>query len=263
MKKKLQQLGVLVLSAFIFYCLIAALKWGLGVPHYVLPHLKDVFQAFVKERQLLIHAACVTGVQSLIGFLLAGGIGFLIASILAYYNWMKQLVYPWVMVLQMIPIAVLAPLVVLWVGPGMRGICCISFLISFFPIVVNTTFGMLSIKESMVELFQSLGASRYQTLVHLKIPNSLPYFLQGLKIAGTLAPIGAITGDVFLGSSTGGGGGLGFLVVTYYAQMKIPALYAVVLATCILGFSFMILVYGVSWKLLYPWHESWRKNKSL
>ncbi len=227
-----------------------------------MPQLGDIIKAFLKEKNRLLHGIYVTGIQSLIGFLLAAAIGFLISSMFAYWSWIRKLVYPWVLVLQLIPIVVLAPLIVLWVGPGVKGVCCISFLISFFPIVANTTFGMLSVKEPMLDLFKSLGASRWQTLLYLRIPDSLPYFLQGLRISGTLAPIGAITGDIFLGSSAGQGGGLGFLVVSYYAQMKIPALYATVFTTCILGFTFIGFVYFLNRKLLYPWHESWQKNKS-
>ena len=102
--------------------------------------------------------------------------------------------------LQMTPVIILAPIFVLWLGQGLPRIVAITFMICFFPVVANTTMGFISADRNHRELFAVCGATRWQELRHLRIPAAMPYFLTGVKIAGTLAPIGAITGDFLAGT---------------------------------------------------------------
>jgi NitT/TauT family transport system permease protein len=159
-------------------------------------------------------------------------------------------------VLQMTPVVVLAPIFVLWLGQGLPSITAITFMIGFFPVVANTTMGLISTDPNLINLFKMCNASRFQEIFLLRVPYSMPYFLTGLKIAGTLAPIGAITGDVFAGSATSGGGGIGFMTIVYNSQLKIDALYATAFTACILGFIFVGAVNLLHWYLLKNWHES-------
>jgi NitT/TauT family transport system permease protein len=95
-----------------------------------------------------------------------------------------------------------------------------------------------------------------QEVFLLRVPAALPYFFTGLRIAATLATIGAIVGDVYTGNSAGGQGGLGFLTIIYSAQFEIAALFATAAVSCLLGFVFVAGVVSVSWLALHKWHDS-------
>ena len=194
------------------------------------------------------------------GFLAAALAGLAIALVLGGARWLRSGLYPWLLVVQMTPVIVVAPIIVLWAGPGLPGIIMVTFLISFFPIVVNTTQGLLSAEASMVDLFRMYGASRWQELQMLRLPSAMPYFLAGLRIAATLAPIGAIFGEYLVGNASGGTGGLGFLVYVYNTQIKIPALFATALISCLLGFIFVAAVSWLNWALLHHWHDSFERH---
>ncbi|MFI5381651.1 MAG: ABC transporter permease, partial [Tepidisphaerales bacterium] len=167
---------------------------------------------------------------------------------------------PWLLVLQMTPVIVLTPLIVLWAGTGRPGIITVTFLISFFPIVVNMTQGLRSVDTNLVDLFRMSNATRLQELWLLRVPAAMPYFLAGLRIAATLAPIGAIFGEYLVGNSAGGSGGLGFLVYSYNTQIKIPALFATALTSCLLGFAFVAAVSWLNWAVLHHWHDSFERE---
>jgi NitT/TauT family transport system permease protein len=173
--------------------------------------------------------------------------------------WVKHSLYPWVLVLQMTPVVVLAPIFVLWIGQGLPSITAITFMIGFFPVVANTTMGLISTDRNLIDLFEMSNATKSQEILYLRVPYAMPYFLTGMKIAGTLAPIGAISGDLFAGSSQGGVGGIGFMVILYNSQLKIPELFATAFVACFLGFLFVGAVNWLHWFLLKDWHDSSRK----
>ena len=172
----------------------------------------------------------------------------------------KQLSLFYLMILQMTPIIIFAPILILWVGPGLNSVVIITFLICFFPLVVNTTQGLISSDRNLVELFKMYRASRWQEIRLLRIPSALPYFFTGLRIAAVLAPIGALVGDYTAGSSAGNGGGLGFQAIIYSSQAKYPALFATAAVTCILGFVFVAIVLSLSWFALHKWHDSYQRT---
>jgi NitT/TauT family transport system permease protein len=168
--------------------------------------------------------------------------------------------YPYLMILQMTPIIIFAPILVLWAGPGLKSVVVITFLICFFPLVVNTTQGLISTDRNLVELFRMYRSSRWQELLRLRMPGALPYFFTGLRIAATLAPIGALVGDYTTGSTSGDGGGLGFQAIIFASQTKFPALFATAAITCVLGFVFVAVVISLSWLALHKWHDSYERS---
>ena len=226
------------------------------IPAYNLPTPLGVLEALVAEWEAIAKATRHTAIEAVVGFLAAVGFGYAIAMGLSLDVRIKAAFYPWVIVLQMIPVVVLAPIFVLWLAPGFPSVVAITFLISFFPIVANTVMGMGSTDRALVDLFRMYNASRIQELFLLRMPYSLPYFLTGLKVAGTLAPIGALTGDMLAGSASSETGGLGFLVIVYKAELKIPALFASAGVSCLVGFVFVAVVNLAHWYFLREWHES-------
>jgi NitT/TauT family transport system permease protein len=164
------------------------------------------------------------------------------------------------MALQMTPIIVVTPILLIWFGSGLVSTILITFLVSFFPLVVNTTQGLISTDEHLVELFRMSKASHWQEILLLRVPAALPYFFTGLRISAILAPIGAVAGDFFAGNSNGGVGGLGFRTVIYSAQLKTPALFATAGVCCLLGFVLVSAVYWLGWLCLHRWHDAYARN---
>ncbi len=230
-----------------------------GLKSWILPTPWEIMQAAWIERIRLFDAVGHTALGALGGFLLAAVIGFSTSLMLGASGLLRASLYPWLLVLQMTPVIVLTPIIMLWAGPGMPGIITITWLISFFPIVANMTQGLLSTDMNHVALFRMCNASRIQEMWLLRVPSAMPYYLAGLRIAATLAPIGAIFGEYMVGNSSGGSGGLGFLVYSYNTQIKIPALFATALTSCLLGFVFVAAVSWLNWALLHKWHDSFER----
>jgi NitT/TauT family transport system permease protein len=226
------------------------------VPAYILPTPHEILAAAWQERRTLGAAALITARGAVLGFLAAVGVGFLLAMALGFSGRIKRSFYPYVLMLQMMPVTILAPIFVLWLGQGLPSIVAITFMISFFPVVANTTMGFISVDRNLQELFLMCKATRGQEIRYLRIPSALPYFLTGVKIAGTLAPIGAIVGDFLAGSASGGVGGIGYMTISYFSQLNIPALFATGLVACLMGFAFVGAVNWLHWHLLHEWHES-------
>jgi len=238
-----------------------AIDYGMSSEQrFLLPTPLEVARAFVTEGPTLLGAALNTGVGALIGFGAAVALSFTLALILSLSPLVRASFYPYLMILQMTPIIVMAPILILWVGPGLRSVVIITFLICFFPMVVNTTQGLISTDRNLVDFFRMCHASRVQQIFLLRVPAALPYFFTGLRIAGTLAPIGAIVGDFYAGNSAGGQGGLGFLAIIYSSRFQMGALFATAAVSCLLGFIFVAGVVALSWLALHKWHDSFSQQ---
>lgn len=223
---------------------------------FLLPSPGQVVDAFKDNADILTRAASNTVKGAALGFGLAIVISFALAIMLSLSSLIRVSLYPYLMILQMTPIIVIAPILVLWIGAGINSVVVITFLISFFPLVVNTTQGLISTDRTLIELFRMYRASRWQETFMLRVPAALPYFFTGLRIAAVLTPIGAVTGDYTAGSSAGDGGGLGFQAIIFSSQAKYPALFATAAVTCAIGFLFTAAVLALSWLALHKWHDS-------
>lgn len=246
--------GALVLGIWyaVHFYLSEDMRFLLPTPGAVLQALHDNFPA-------LARAAWNTTQGALLGFTLALVVSSLLAVLLSLSPLVRTSLYPYLMALQMTPLPVLAPICVIWVGAGLKSVSLLTFVIAFFPLVVNTTQGLISTDRHLVELFRLYRASLWQQLFHLRVPAALPYFFTGLRIAATIAPIGAVVADMNAGSSAGDGGGLGFQAVIYSAQAKYPALFATAFVTCVLGFILNAAVLFLSWLTLHHWHDSYER----
>jgi len=249
-----------LISGVVFLGLWYAVRQLSGLQSWILPTPDEVLSAAWHERSRLVNAAGNTAVGALTGFLLAGGSSFLLALLLGSSRVLRAGLYPWLLVLQMTPVIVVTPIIVLWAGPGLPGIVTITWLISFFPVVASMTQGLVSADQNHVALFRMGNASRWQELLLLRLPGAMPHYLTGLRIAATLAPVGAIFGEYMVGNSSGGTGGLGFLVYSYNTQIKIPALFATAGVSCLLGFVFVAAIAWLNWSVLHRWHDSFERD---
>lgn len=252
--------GLPVASGALFVALWYAVRALSGLQSWILPTPVEIVAAAWQEHDRLLPAVGHTAVGALGGFVLAAGLGFATSLLLGVSRSLRAGLYPWLLVLQMTPVIVLTPIIMLWAGPGLPGIITITWLISYFPIVANMTQGLLSTDRNHVALFRMCNASRVQETMLLRVPAAMPLYLAGLRIAATLAPIGAIFGEYMVGNASGGTGGLGFLVYSYNTQIKIPALFATALTSCLLGFIFVAAVSWLNWAVLHKWHDSFERH---
>jgi len=227
-----------------------------GLPAWLLPVPHEIAVAMWRERAVLGAGAWQTTQSALLGFLAAAGGGLLLAVLMGSTRWLRLSLFPYLLMLQTTPVIVLAPLIILWAGRGMLSIMIVTFLVSFFPVVVNTTHGMVSTDRNLVELFEIWNARRWQRIFLLQLPSAMPFYFAGLRIAAALAPIGAIFGEYVTGTVAGGTGGLGFLVQVYNNRQMRAELIGVGVASCVLGFVFLGVIAGVNWLLLRRWHDS-------
>jgi len=233
-----------------------ALRHVFGVPGFLLPMPDEVAVALVRDRTSILLAALLTARSALLGFFAAALGGLILAMVLSTGRWARRSFSPYLLVLQMTPVIVIAPFIIVWAGRGVQSIVLVTFIVSFFPVVVNTTLGFVSTDRHLVELFDTYGARWWQRLLLLRLPFAMPHYFAGLRIAASLAPIGAIFGEFVTGSMEGGVGGLGFLAY-YYSNRQLPAsLLAVGAVSCVLGFLFLGVIALANWLLLRRWHDS-------
>jgi len=179
------------------------------LPAFILPSPQLVWlralRAFA-DGSLLRHT-WVTLYEVLLGLGLGAFFAFLFGYPLAKSEAAERFLVPYIVASQAIPSVAIAPLLIIWLGPGMLSKVLISALIVFFPVLVNTVVGLRSVEANLRELMRSLKASRWQTFRYLEVPAALPVLLGGLKVGATLSVIGAVVGE-FVGSDRG----LGFLI---------------------------------------------------
>ena len=138
--------------------------------------------------------------------------------------------YPYTILLQTVPILAIAPLILMWMGPGILSVMCVAFIICLAPIIANTTQGLISVDQNLIDLFLMHNASPAQMMWKLRLPNSVPSLFTGIRIASGISVIGAITGELFAGSSRVGVGGLGYSILYASSQLETDYLFALVFA---------------------------------
>jgi NitT/TauT family transport system permease protein len=232
--------------------------WVLHVPPYMLPSPWAVAKAVGARFSSLVSSFVITAEEAAGGLLVSVVIGVAVALIFAQSRWVRRMLYPWTLLLQTVPIVAIAPLILMWFGAGTASVTLIAFIISLAPIIANTTQGLISVDENLVHLFLMHNASAAQILFKLRLPHSVPSLFVGIRIASGIAVIGAITGELYAGSSRVGEGGLGYSILYASSQLQTDYLFALVLAATVLGFGFLFLVMFLEWYFLHNWHESAR-----
>jgi NitT/TauT family transport system permease protein len=236
---------------------IALLAWELvshisRLPAFILPAPEQVairFWQVLADGSLLANTA-VTLAEVLLGLLC----GTLAAAVLGYAvaksRLFERLVAPYLVATQAIPIVAVAPLLVIWFGPGMFSKVLICALIVFFPVLVNIVVGLRAVPEPLYDLMRSLRATPRQILLKLEVPAALPVLLGGLRIGATLSVIGAVVGEL-----VGSDRGLGFVVNTARGQYDTALVFVAVFT--LIGLA--LALYGaVTWleRRLLAWQEN-------
>ena len=196
---------------------------ALNIEPFLVPAPSDVAQSLWRDHALLADNGWVTLKEVLAGFALSVGAGVGFAVALHLSPTLRRAVYPLLVASQTVPIVVVAPILVVWLGFGIGPKLAIIALICFFPITVNTLDGLGSVDPDLVKMMRSLDAGRWQTFRRVEAPTALPYFFSGAKIAVAVAVIGAVFGE-WAGSSAG----LGHLIQEASAQLETARTFAAV-----------------------------------
>lgn len=221
--------------------------WFWQIPNWLLPAPSQIAITAWNWKVSVLHHFVVTLMETLVGFGLAIAIGVPLAVLLVALPRLWRAVDPLLAGLQAVPKNAVAPLFIVWFGAGQISKVAITFLISFFPIVVNTASGMKITDPEMLQLMRSLRATGFQVFSHARFPNALPYFFAACKISITLALIGAVIGE-FVGADSG----LGYLILIASSQLKTDLAFV---AIVILAATGMVLFWavGVIEGLVVPW----------
>jgi NitT/TauT family transport system permease protein len=237
-----------------FTFVLAIVLWegavrAFAVPRFLVPPPSDVLLTAWLERATLAGALLTTAQGAGLGFLLSASVGTSLGLVFSLSRWLERGLYPYALFLQTVPIVAVAPLLVLWFGPGLRAVAVSAFIVSVFPIIANTLAGLRSVDPRLSDLFRLYGASLADTLLKLRLPTAIPSMMTGLKVASGLSVIGAIVGEFVAGFSEGNAG-LGITVLSAYRQLRTDLLFAAVLLASLLGLLLFALVSGLSTLLL-------------
>ena len=221
-----------------------------GVKEFILPSplaaVKSIFQA--KYRWPMNFMATFYEVVG--GFLVSGLVGVILGIAVVWSEWLKRTILPFLVFLNSLPKIAVAPLFMIWFGYGILPNILIVFLISFFPVVINTATGLVAVEEDLLDLVRCLHATKMQKLMKIQLPNSLPYIFSGLKIAATTAVTGAIVGE-FVASDKG----LGSVIIASQTTLATPVIFGSLILITVIGMALFAFV-GVMERVLMPWEKA-------
>ena len=207
-----------------------ALSRGLALPQNIFPPPSAVIWSLYVRLDLLLDHAWLTFSQTVIGFLLSVVVGVLLGWTISKSRILFEALYPVIVVLQVMPKEALAPLLVLWFGAGTLSCMVLAFLIAFFPMVINTIFGVRSLNPAMRDYATSLRCGYWQFFAKVELPWALTSIFAGMKISVTLSVIGIVVAEIVAGRS-----GLGYLLLFASSRLDMAFSLAILLVLAIWG----------------------------
>ena len=213
------------------------------IPAFLVPSPLVMLESLWTHLTPLLLALLFTLKITLISFLLSIVIGAAVAFILVQNRFVETALFPYIVFLQVTPIVAIAPLIIIWVKDATLSLVVCATLMAVFPIISNTTQGLRSVSPGLLSYFRLNHASRWQTLVRLRIPSALPYFFGALRISSGLSLIGAVVAE-FVAGTGGTNTGLAYQILQAGYQLDIPLMFAALLLISLAG----IALFGVmSW----------------
>jgi NitT/TauT family transport system permease protein len=221
-----------------------------NIPTYMLPHVYEIFAEFFRrggQGQLwlgiMVHNAAYTAWEALIGFVLGGAAGLTLAILFARSRLLERGLLPYVIASQTVPILAIAPMIVVWLGTTWVSKAVIAAYLTFFPVTINMLRGFKSVDLDAVALMRSLAATEAQVFGKLRFPAALPYLFTALRISATASVIGAIIGELPVGSRYG----MGVVIINaaQYYNWRPANLWAAILVSASIGIAFYHTVAAV------------------
>jgi NitT/TauT family transport system permease protein len=250
----LKWLAPLVVGA-VFLLLWQGICTAWQVPMYLVPKPTDIARTLATDGPSLLVALGTTLKITVLAFALAVVLGVAAAFLFVQSRLIEASLFPYAILLQVTPVVAVAPLIIIWVKQPTMALVICATLVTLFPIISNTVLGLRSVNPGLVNLFKLNRASRWQTLVRLRIPSALPYFFGGLRISSGLALIGAVVAE-FVAGTGGTGAGLAYEILQAGFQINIPRLFAALALISVTGIALFVSMDWLSKKALGHWHES-------
>lgn len=246
-----------IYSFLLLFLLLFIWEWSAkGMSELVLPAPSVIFDTLVSGlvSGYFTEHIVRTSLEVLLGLVLGSFLGILFGILMGESEFLRKLLFPYVIASQAVPKLALAPLFILWFGFGMTSKVVITTLICFFPLLENTVTAIQYTDPKKLELFRVLGASRRQTLLKLKLPAGLPGIMAGFRVASVLAVVGAVVGE-FIGASEG----LGAMIIASQGMMDTPLMFSVLILLTALGTFLYFLIDFIEKRVLIPYKKE--KNR--
>jgi NitT/TauT family transport system permease protein len=212
-------------SPLILFVVLLALWQGIcslfNIPEFIFPSPLQIGQAMAEFAGPITSAAWQTFWVTMVGFALSIVVGVLLGFLVGSARLVYAAVFPLLVAFNAVPKAAIVPILVVWFGIGIGPGILTAFLISFFPITVNIATGLATLEPELEDVLRVLGAKRWDVLVKVGLPRSLPYFYASLKIAITLAFVGTVLAEMTAGDS-----GIGYLMQTASSQQRLALAFA-------------------------------------
>lgn len=225
------------------------------VPPYILPKPSDIVVRGWADIDRLLYYTWITGVESVLGYLVAIAIALPLGLAIAFSSLLRQTIYPFFVSLEMTPKIAFAPLFISWLGFGLLPKVIIVFLVCFFPIVLNAILAFGSLSEELERFVRASGANAWRTFFKLRLPAAMPQCFVGFKYAAINATVGATIAE-FIGSDQG----LGFYIQIVTGNMRPDLAFAGIFLLTLLGLALFGAVTLVE-RWVIPWHISQRRNR--
>lgn len=254
-RPQVQRVVYPLLVGLFLLALWQGLVTGLELPPYLVPSPGLMFKTLIQDWATLGLALWVTLKITLFAFALAVGVGVLISFLFVQSRLIETALFPYAVLLQVTPIVAVAPLIIIWVRDATLSMVICAALVALFPIISNTTLGLRSVEPDLQNYFRLNHATRWQSLVRLRIPSALPYFFGGLRISSGLALIGAVVAE-FVAGTGGTGAGLAYQILQAGFQLNIPRMFAALLLISLTGVGLFALMAWLSRRALSGWHAS-------
>lgn len=233
-----------------------ALVRVLGIDPIVLPAPTRILSALWDARAVAAGHALTTLLETVVGFAVSVVFAVGAALVMDSIGWVRRAVYPILVASQTIPVVAIAPLLIIWFGIGLVPKVLVVVLVTFFPVTVALLDGLAGTERDAASLLQTMGASRSQILLKLRLPGALPSFFTGLRIAVTYAVIGAIFGE-----QVGAVNGLGIWIILSKNLFRTDLVFGAILVTAVLTLCLWLLV-GVVERLTIPWYQESRQTRA-
>ncbi len=226
-----------------------------AIPTYMLPHTYEILGEFVRRGGrgelylgIMAHNAAYTAWEALLGFLLGGAAGLALAVSFARWRLLERGLLPYVIASQTVPILAIAPMVVVWLGTSWVSKAVIAAYLTFFPVTINMLRGFHSVDRDALALMQALAAAPRQVFLKLQFPAALPYLFTALRISATASVIGAIIGELPVGSRYG----MGVVIINgaQYYNWRPANLWAAILVSASIGIAFYHAVAAIERRIV-------------
>lgn len=220
----------------------------------VMPGLDVVFAELYRNPQLYLRNGAHTLGNALAAFAISVVLGVGMAIAIVYSKFLEKTLYTVLVTLNNVPKVALAPLFVIWLGTGNASKIAMGVLISIFAIVIDTVLGLRSLHPDHVDLGRALRGSEFKVLMKLRLPNAMPSIIAGMKVAISLALVGAIVGEFVAAQN-----GLGFVILSAQGMFRVDRVYAAIIVLAAIGTLLYYAMEAFEARMI-PWHESHRSN---